>query len=327
MPEAIIAVDLGGTNIRAARLDHNLNIVSRVQMPTQAEKGCETIIAGIKSGIRQVWPTDGTPVTAIGVSTPGPVNPNTGMLISPPNLGDCYNVPLERELRDEFGVKTYLGNDANLAALAEVALGAAQGCRHAIFITISTGIGGGVVTDGRLLLGKDGLAAEVGHMIMLAGDRVSTLEKEAAGPALARQARERIAKGEKSLMRDLVEGDLSRISAQTVGKAAADGDALAVDIVRYGGRMVGLGIVTLLHVFNPEVIVFGGGVSNIGDLLFDPMREAFQKYALDPIYWQDLRIERAALGDNVSIIGAGALVVTHGGVKDIAKAIAELDAE
>jgi glucokinase len=327
MAEVIISIDLGGTNVRGARLDRELNILERVQIPTQTADGCESVVERIKSQIRAVWPTDGARVGGIGISAPGPINARTGTIVSPPTLGDCYMVPLEQIVRETFNVPTYLGNDANVAALAEVARGSAQGARDAIFITVSTGIGGGVVSDGRLLLGKDGLAAEVGHMVMLTEDRVSTLEKEAAGPALARQARARIEAGEKTVITDAVKGDLSLITGRIVGEAAAAGDALALAVVQRAGRMLGYGITTLLHLFNPEVVVIGGGVSNLGDLLFAPMNEAIQATAIDRAYWADLKIARAALGDNVSIVGAGALVITQGGVQDVQGAVAKVERE
>jgi glucokinase len=327
MSEVIISVDLGGTNIRAARLDRDLNILERVQIDTEAERGCDSTVERIKSQVRRVFPEDSNGVIGIGISAPGPVNPRTGILVAPPNLGDCHSVPLEAELRSAFGVPAYLGNDANVAALAEVALGAARGAYNAIFITISTGIGGGIVSDGRLLLGKDGLAAEVGHMIMLVEDRVSTWEKEGAGPAMARQAQARIAGGESSIIRDIVGGALSQITGKIVGDAAQQGDALALSIVHRTGRIAGLGITTLLHLFNPEIVVIGGGVSKLGELLYAPMREAIQEVAIDPVYWQDLKIVAAALGDNVSIYGAAALVLTKGGAQDVTAAIKTIDAE
>jgi glucokinase len=195
-----------------------------------------------------------------------------------------------------------------------------------VFITVSTGIGSGMICDGRMLLGTGGLAAEAGHIIMLVGDRVSSLEKEAAGPALARKARARIEAGEKSVMRELVKGDLDEITGATVGHAVEQGDVLALDIVREAGRIIGLGMVSLLHLFNPEILVFGGGVSNIGEPLFAPMREAIQQHCIDRAYWENLRIEQAALGENVSIIGAAALVVTRGGVADISVAMERIKA-
>jgi glucokinase len=141
---------------------------------------------------------------------------------------------------------------------------------------------------------------------------------------LARKSRESIEAGEQSLMRDLVNGNLDEITGATVGQAVQQGDALALDIVREAGRIIGLGMVSLLHLFNPEILVFGGGVSNIGEPLFAPMREAIQRYCIDRAYWENLKIEPAALGENVSIIGAAALVVTEGGVANISAAIARM---
>jgi glucokinase len=205
--------------------------------------------------------------------------------------------------------------------------GAARGYRHVIFMTISTGIGSGMICDGKMLLGNVGLAAEAGHIIMLAGDKVSTLEKEAAGPAIARKARVRVEAGEKSVIYDLVDGDFNRIDGAVVGNAARQQDALALDVIRGAGRMIGLGMVSLLHLFNPEILVFGGGVSNnLWDILHPPMLEAIQTHCIDSAYWEDLRIERAGLGENVSVIGAASLVVTQGGIVDVAEVVAHLNA-
>ncbi|MCB9453423.1 MAG: ROK family protein [Anaerolineaceae bacterium] len=327
MSDVIIGVDLGGTRVRVARLNHRLEILSRHETLTHADEGLEATLTRIKQQIRSALPTDGTAVAGIGISAPGPLNPTTGVIVAPPNLPGWHNVPLGDILYDEFDIPVYTGNDANVAVLAETVHGASRGFRHVIFITISTGIGSGFIVDGKLLLGKEGLAAEAGHVVILAGERVSTLEKEAAGPALARQARARIQAGESSVMHAMVNGNLSKIDGAVVGHAAQQGDALALDIVRYGGRIVGLGIASLLHLFNPEIVVLGGGVSQLGDLLFDPLRKAVETYTIDDAYWRDLQIVPAGLGENVSIVGAGALVATRGGVEDITEVAAKIDAE
>jgi len=326
MSEAIIAVDLGGTRVRAAHLSHDLNILARQETLTEDERGLEATLERIKEMVRVVWPKDAeTRVEGIGISAPGPLNPLTGVVVAPPNLKGWHNVPLGDMLRAEFGVPVYVGNDANVAGLAETILGAARGYRNVIFLTISTGIGSGMICDGKMLLGTVGLAAEAGHIIMIVGDEVSTLEKEAAGPALARKSVARIQKGEKSLIAEMVQGDLTMVTGATVGNAALQGDAMALEIVRTAGRVIGLGIVSLLHLFNPEIVVLGGGVSiNLRELLFDPMREAIRQHCIDRAYWESLRIEPAALGENVSLIGAGALVATQGGVMDVARVIEKL---
>lgn len=326
MSEAIIAVDLGGTRVRAARLDHNLQIGTRQETLTENERGLDATLDRIKEMVHSVWPHDDTRVAGIGISAPGPLNPLTGVVVAPPNLKGWHNVPLADILRSEFGVPVYVGNDANVAGLAESILGSARGYRNVIFLTISTGIGSGMICDGKMLLGTVGLGAEAGHIIMIAdGGNVSSLEKEAAGPALARKAVARIQAGEKSVISSMVDFNLTQVTGATVGNAALQGDKLALEIVRTAGHMIGLGIVSLLHLFNPEIVVLGGGVSNnLRELLFDPMRQAIRTYCIDRAYWESLRIEPAALGENVSIIGAGALVATQGGVMDVAHVVEKL---
>jgi glucokinase len=321
MANSIIAVDLGGTRLRSARLNDDLDMFQRHEILTHAEQGVDAVLGRVVEVIRHVLPTDGTDIDGIGISIPGPTNPFTGIVELGTNLPGWQNVPLARIIKEEFNAPVYLGNDANVAALAEVARGAARGARHAIFITVSTGIGGGVVVDGRMLLGKRGYAAELGHVLITVDGRITTLEKEAAGPALARQARERIGNGEKSIISEMVEGDLSRINGGTVGHAAQQGDAMALKITHRAGTLLGLGVTSFLHIFNPEVIIFGGGVTfGLGELLLAPMRDTVQRYAIDDAYYNEVRYALAELGENVSIIGAGALVATHGGVDDVAKA-------
>jgi glucokinase len=326
--EFVIGVDLGGTRMRAALMDDDLTIRAREEVLTLAQDGFEPSLARMKTLIRAVWPQGEQLVSGIGVSIPGPTNPFTGVVELGTNLQGWQDIPLAELLTKEFGVPVYLGNDANVAALAEATRGAAVGYRHVIFITLSTGVGSGIIVDGRLLLGRDGLAAEAGHIIIdVDGDRVSTFEKEASGTALGRKARERVQAGEASLMLELAGGDASRITGKTVSEAVERGDALAEAVVHNVGFMAGLGIVSLLHVFNPEIIVFGGPVSHLGERLFKPMREAIEAHCITAEYWKDLTIAFAGLGENVSVVGAGVLVLTRGGVDSIEKVKARLQAE
>ncbi len=321
MDKWVVSLDLGGTRIRTARLSHNLDIVERYETLTRAEEGYEASMARIIEALHKVMPADRSTVQGIGVSAPGPLDPAMGVLVSPPNLPGWVNVPLADILRREFGVSVYCGNDANVAALAEAARGAAYGYRYVIYITISTGIGSGIINDGVLLLGKRGLAAEVGHIPLVIDNEVTSLEKEAAGPALARRVKEQIRQGAASKMSAMVD-DIEAIDARIIGIAAHEGDPLALEAVEHCGFCVGLGVVTLLHLFNPEIVVIGGGVSNIGAPLFDKIRATVEKHALTDAYWRELQIVPAGLGGDVSIIGAGALVLTGGGQKDVTQIIA-----
>jgi len=325
--EYVIGVDLGGTRMRAALMDDDLAIRAREETLTNAETGFEANLDRMKNLILSVWPAGGHSVEGIGVSIPGPTNPFTGVVELGTNLKGWSHIPLAEILSQEFGVPVYLGNDANVAALAEATRGAAAGYKHVIFITLSTGVGTGIIVDGRLLLGREGLAGEAGHIVInVDGDRVSTFEKEASGTALGRKARERVQAGAQSLMLSLADGDASKISGKTVSEAAARGDAVALDIIQNVGFMAGLGVTSLLHVFNPEIVVFGGPVSGLGDRLFGPMRAAIEQNCITPGYWKELVIALAGLGENVSLVGAGVLVLTRGGVESIARVKARLKA-
>jgi glucokinase len=312
MTDTIVGVDLGGTQMRAARFDSQLNILERVAEPTLAHQGQDKVIARLLDVIARVVPDD-PPLAGIGVSLPGPINPHEGTIVKPPNLPGWHNVPIRKIIHERFGCVTHIGNDANVAALAEATRGAAQGYKYVLYLTISTGIGSGIIDDGHLLVGSRGLGAEAGHMIMVVDGDVLDLEQAAAGPAIARHAVERLKRGDASSIRAAVDGRLDDVTAKVVGEAAAGGDALAIEVIERAGYLIGLGIVSLLHVLNPQVIVVGGGVANTGELLFAPMRKAVKEHALDPAYYENVPIVQAALGDNVALIGAAALVSTRGG--------------
>lgn len=304
-----IGLDLGGTRIRTGRFNLDLNILARSETLTHDEEGIEPVITRMVEQVQVVLPADGAPVAGVGVSAPGPIDPINGVITTPPNLQGWKNVPLRDILRKRLGLPVYLGNDANLAALAEYRMGAARGRRHVIYLTISTGIGSGVIIDGEMLLGSAGLASEAGHLIMVVeGERVTTLEKEAAGPALARKAAQALRDGQKSMILDLAGGDLENISGRMIGQAAEAGDALAISILRRAGKMIGLGVLSLLHCFNPEIVVLGGGVAlNAWQWLIDPLWEAIRAHAIGEAFWQHVQIVQAQLGDDVALIGAATL--------------------
>jgi glucokinase len=313
MTKTIIGVDLGGTQMRVAQFDDELNLLDRLAEPTRAKEGPDRVLPRLLDLIERALPADRDSVVGIGLSVPGPINPHEGTIIAPPNLPGWSHMPVRKVIQDRFGCPTHLGNDANVAALAEATQGAARGFTYVIYLTVSTGIGSGIIDDGHLVLGSRGLGGEAGHMMLVVDGEVLDLERAASGPAIARAAVKRLSAGERSLIRDLANGKLERVTGKIVGEAAAQGDALAVEIIRRAGYLVGLGIVTLMHLFNPQIIVVGGSVTKTGDLLFDPMRQAVQQHALDPDYWQNVPIVPAALGDNVALIGAAALVRTRGG--------------
>lgn len=314
MGQCIIGVDIGGTQMRAARFDEQLNMLERVANPTHAERGAEDVLARFLDTIGSVLPDDRSTVAGIGVSVPGPINPHEGTIIAPPNLpSGWHNLPVRKVVQERFDFPTYVGNDANVAALAEATRGAAKGCRYVIYLTVSTGIGSGIIDDGHLLVGAQGLGAEAGHLMMVVDGEIIDWEGVGSGTAIAREAKKRLRGGAQSRILDMAGGDIEAVTSKTVGQAAAEGDALGIELIERAGMMVGLGIVSLMHIFNPQIIVVGGGVTNAGDLLFNPMRNVIREHTLDPAYHEKVPVVRAALGDSVALIGAAALVTTRGG--------------
>ncbi len=313
MRDLVIAVDLGGTQLRAVLYNSHLQVLARHAEPTHAHEGMEAVVGRLVAAVRRIGKEAGWDrVAAVGVSAPGPLDPRQGVIHWAPNLPGWRDVPLAARLMAEVDRPVFLGNDGNLAALAEQRCGAGQGQPDLVYITVSTGIGGGVISDGQLILGRGGLGGEVGHMTVEAhGPRcncgnIGCLEALASGTAIARQAQELVAGGVQTLMADLVAGDLASLTAQVVYEAASRGDAVAIDLFRRAGVYLGIGIVNLMYLFNPAMVVIGGGVSKAGDLLFVPMHATIRQ-RIHEIYWARCPIVRAALGDDVCLMGAGIL--------------------
>ncbi len=313
MTKRYVVIDLGGTQIRTALATAPNHLHRTIRMETLADQGPDAVLRRIEEASRQVAGDAWSSVEAIGIIAPGPLDPWRGVILEAPNLPGWEDLPLKDRLSSSLGRPVVVGNDANLAALAEQRFGAGQGKPHTIYITVSTGIGGGVIIDGQLLLGARGLAAEVGHMTLEANGPPCTcgnmgcLEALASGPAIARDARAAITAGRESSLLALAGNDPRRITARLVGKAAAAGDSLAIELFQRAGFYIGLGIVNLMNLFNPAIIVIGGGVSQVGDLIFEPIHQTVQARA-GHFYWEDCPIVPAALGDDVGLLGALAMV-------------------
>jgi glucokinase len=245
----------------------------------------------------------------IGIGSPGPLDPNAGIIFKAPNLHGWTDIPLEARLEERLGCTVHLGNDANLAALGEWKFGAGKGSSHMVYLTISTGIGGGVIVDDQLLLGSRGLAAELGHITMQPdGARCGCgikghIEALASGTAIARKANERLQKGAKSTLQNILK-EKGTVNAVDVGVAAANDDVFALNLISETGSLLGHFLADLAHVFNPETFVLGGGVSQLGDMLFKPIRASFEEHLMDPAYAENVHILPAALGDDAGLVGA-----------------------
>ncbi len=302
----VVAVDIGGTRIRAAAYESGSIIPSQQQkIPSEALQ--PGVFERIVSAIETVWPRDGKP-KAIGLACPGPLDPHHGIILDTPNIPEWHDFPLTDKLSALFGVPAYLDNDANLAALGEWKYGAGRGHQHVLYLTISTGIGGGVITNGQLLQGYHGLGAELGHVcIDPQGPPCSCgfpghIESFCSGPSIARYVSEQLAMGEPSILQAV-----SGLTAKEVALAARDGDALARKAFTRAGTYLGIGVSNFLHIFDPSIVIFGGGVSQVGDLLFKPFEESLRQRVFHPHYLDDLIITRAALDDDAGLLGALAL--------------------
>ncbi|MCP4140859.1 MAG: ROK family protein [Chloroflexi bacterium] len=303
-----IAVDLGGTHIRAASFRPTETEPLKHQKIKTRSKD-EGIFERILHLIEDVIPENET-LAAIGIAAPGPLNPRTGVILNTPNIPAWENFPVVEKLNAHFNIPVFLGNDANLAALGEWRYGAGQGHDHLLYLTISTGVGGGVISDGHLLEGRDGLGAELGHVTILADGPTcgcghkGHLEALSSGTAIAKYVREKL-KDEKTV--SSLRSSASR-SAKAIAKAARAGDPLALSAYQRAGKYLGIGIASFLHIFNPSIVILGGGVSQSEDLLYESFRESLQKEIFGPAYLENLSITTAALGDDAGLLGALALV-------------------
>jgi len=321
MPEdlttLILGVDLGGTKILTAVINSQGKMLSRDHSITPAQKGYKAVIQSILESAHRALEQANVAIselTAVGVGAPGLSNPETGILFTSPNLPGWRNVPLKDIMQERLGKKTFVINDANAAALGEFYFGAARGVRNFIYITLSTGIGGGIITDGKIYSGASGAAGEVGHMtindegpLCNCGNR-GCWETLASGTALAREARHRIKEGVRTSILEYAEGDMEKVTAQVIHSAAEQGDSLAKELIARTGYYVGVGLANLINIFNPELIVIGGGLSNIGDMLLEPAFKVAGERAYEEAF-QAVRFASAELGRNSGVLGAAAFAL------------------
>jgi len=239
------------------------------------------------------------------------LDPRAGVVLKPPNIPEWVDFPLVQRLSNDFGVPAFLDNDGNAAVLGEWVFGAARGHHDVLYITVSTGIGAGVIVEDRVLHGFHGLAAELGHVIIdpdgppcNCGFR-GHLESFASGPAIARYVAEQLAQGRGSSLRGVPD-----LTTWIIADAARPGDSLAQAAFQRAGEYLGIAVAGFLHAFDPSIVIFGGGVSSVGPLLFDAFHASLKERTFHPRYLEGLKIEMAALGEDVGLLGALALAQT-----------------
>lgn len=316
MSTNVVGVDMGGTKILAAVVDAEGDILSTAKIPTQAKNGTSNVIDRIADSIQQaIAESDVTTesIGAVGIGAPGPLDPDTGIVIFAPNLG-WRDVPLKSELETRISIPTFVDNDVNVGTLGEHTFGAGQNVQNLVGIFVGTGIGGGIILNGELFHGASKTAGEIGHIIVKAdgpkcgcGTR-GCLEALASRTAMTKQFQKAILKKKKkSILTELTDGDLGLIKSGTLAKALRSKDKLTKKVFKEVTKYLGVGIGSIVNFLNPEMIVLGGGVVEaLDDTFIDNIRKAAKKYAL-PDTLKGVQIVKAQLGDNAGVLGAAAL--------------------
>ncbi len=314
MTEYALVADVGGTRTRVALVDATGAIVVRHSAETLAREGRAAVMNRLADALEHVASERRTEIKGVGLSLASPVEPGTGVMYNPPNLGSEWHLftPIPM-LQERLSLPVYAENDATLGALGEHAFGAGRGCDNMVYMTVSTGIGGGIIIGGNLYTGTNGFGGEIGHMTIDQNGpldncgNVGCLEALASGTALARMAQERIEAGESSVMLEFAGGDIKAVDARIVVQAAQQDDALAQSLMQEVGRSLASGIITLMHIFDPQLIVIGGGLGQNLDMFMPTIEPEVKRRAM--AHFQGaVPVAKSQLGDDVSLLGAAALV-------------------
>lgn len=307
----VIGIDLGGTKISGAIADFNGDIISKYIIPTNSHEGEKVVLERITTVIEKVIEEskiDKDKILAIGIGSPGPLDAKKGIILTTPNL-PFKNFNIVKPLEDKFNISVHLDNDANAAAIGEYVFGAGQGTNNMVFITVSTGIGGGAILNGKIYRGNTCNALEIGH---------TTIEKDgpkcncgnygcaealASGTAIGRSAKEAVEKGEKTSL-----SSYEKITAYEVFKEAEKGDAVAQKVLDKALNYLGICVANVIASFDPEMVIIGGGVSKGGNIVFQKVEEVVSKRCFKAMS-ENTKIVPAALGTDAGVIGAVALAI------------------
>ena len=318
MKKYVIGVDLGGTKITTAISDLTGDIIEKTTLATGSALGEEVVMGRIFDSIAMVLEASGIheeEVRAIGIGAPGPLDAEKGMIITTPNL-PFKNYNLVKPIENRFGIPAYLDNDANAAAIGEYTFGAGKGTKHMLYMTVSTGVGGGAVLNGRPYRGNTSNALEIGHMTIEPFSKhqcncgkFGDVESLASGTAIAKRAKEAVEAGKDTLL-----SQSETLTSYEVHQAYLEGDAVAQEILDTAFEYLGIAVANLIVNFDPEVIVIGGGVTKIGDLFFEKVRESAKKRSFDFMF-NATRIVPSQLGQETGVIGALALALIESAEK------------
>ncbi len=309
-----VGIDLGGTNCSVALVTENGEIVRKLARRTEAARGPEPVISDMADMVDELVTTEHVSrddIVGLGIGAPGPLSHRDGIIFRAGNLPGWENVRLRRALLERTGLPTVLDNDANAAALAEYWVGAGKGVRQLVALTLGTGIGAGVVSDGVVFRGHFENAAELGHMIVVARGRPcpcgqsGCLEQYAAPGAITRHCKERLENGEKSTLSEAL-GNGEHFGSRAIADAAQAGDRLAMELWDEACFFLAVGCVNVQHAFNPQTLVLAGGMSQAGDFLLSRVKEHFSKISWS-LHNDAPEITISVLGNSAGVIGAAGL--------------------
>lgn len=320
MADVLLGIDLGGTNVKAAVVDKDKQILGKDSRPTQANEGVDAVIDAMAASADAALAASQrsrNDVLAAGIGAPGPLNWRTGIVYSPPNLPGWKDVPLAKAMQERLGVPCFVENDANAACYGEYWLGAGQGTENMCLLTLGTGVGGGIVVHGKLLRGKDGTAGEIGHIKVARDGRPCNcgangcLEAYGSVTGMLTTVIEAIQAHRSTVLTKMCRNDLERITGRMISQAAAQGDELAQWAIRETGIWLGIGAANLINLLNPEKIVLCGGMTAAGETLFKPIRETAKKMSFQ-VPADRCEIVPAGLGSDSGVIGAaGCALARH----------------
>lgn len=308
-----IGIDVGGTNVKIALVDNQGSILYSNSVPTRAEMGYEYTVNNIKQAIKDlINESKCTDIEGIGFDFPGQIDYKNGIVRLAPNIPGWVNIPIAQIIEDEFKIPTKIDNDVHCAALGELKFGAGKDCENFICMTVGTGIGSGIVINGKLVRGASNAAGELGHIklemnggpLCGCGD-YGCLEAFASGPSIVKMAEEYIMGGKSTKFREMANGN--PITPFIVSEAAKQGDPVAKRIFTIMGEYIGYGLTSVVNLLNPEKIIIGGGVADAGDILLNPIRETIKKRAMS-VAASAVEIVPAQLGNSAGVIGASLLI-------------------
>jgi glucokinase len=313
MTKTVLAADFGGTHLRAGLVADDGQVISQLDHATPAHASPDEIIREVTDLLARAAQDAAVRPIAACIATAGLINAEAGMVILAPNIPGFRNLVLTTPLTARLGIPAFIENDASAAALGEFRFGAGRGCRNLIHATLGTGIGGGLVIEGRLYRGSRGLAGEIGHMIIdPSGPRCNCgsrgcLEAMVSGVAFANRARALVAAGKSAVLREIA--GHREPTGVDLFRAASLGDALCEAEIRHGGHLLGLGLGSLVNVLNPDAVTLSGGLLAMGEMLLGPMQEALYSLAYGPASGTSVRV--STLGGDGGLLGAAAVAFEH----------------